>query len=247
MAAQTDLIFDIGLHKGKDSAFYLKKGFRVVGLEAVPELCEQARALLKDDIGAGRMTVVNRALSYRSGERVSFFVNPDKDDWGSLERQQAEKGVGNAVEISVETISLQDLFSTYGTPHYIKCDIEGGDAIFIRSLLQTSERPRNVSFELTSIDDLAFLLACGYDEFQIVNQWLHPFVRPPNPAREGAYVDARFDHETSGLFGRELPEKAWTTYAAVVEQYSLYSRLRGLHEGLAIGWTDVHARRRGEA
>jgi len=247
MAAQSDLIFDIGLHKGKDSAFYLKKGFRVVGLEAVPQLCQRAGALLSAEIAAGRMTIVERALAYRPGERVSFFINPEKDDWGSLERGQAEKGIGSAVEISVETISLQDLFSTYGTPYYIKCDIEGGDAIFIRSLLQTSVRPRYVSFELTSIDDLAFLRACGYDEFQIVNQWLHPFVTPPNPAREGAYVDTRFDGETSGLFGRELPENSWTSFSAVIEQYVLYSRLKSLNEGLAIGWTDVHARRRGEA
>ena len=31
-----DLIFDIGFHTGLDSEFYLRKGFRVVGVEARP-------------------------------------------------------------------------------------------------------------------------------------------------------------------------------------------------------------------
>lgn len=33
-----DLIFDIGANNGDDTAFYLKKGFRVVAIEADPAL-----------------------------------------------------------------------------------------------------------------------------------------------------------------------------------------------------------------
>jgi hypothetical protein len=29
-----DLIFDVGFHRGEDTDFYLKKGFRVVAVEA---------------------------------------------------------------------------------------------------------------------------------------------------------------------------------------------------------------------
>ena len=32
------IIFDIGMHCGEDTDFYLKKGFTVVGVEANPEL-----------------------------------------------------------------------------------------------------------------------------------------------------------------------------------------------------------------
>ena len=31
---ENNLIYDVGLHKGEDSEFYLKKGFRVVAIEA---------------------------------------------------------------------------------------------------------------------------------------------------------------------------------------------------------------------
>ena len=37
------LIFDVGCNDGQDSDFYLKKGFRVVAVEANPALCEGLR------------------------------------------------------------------------------------------------------------------------------------------------------------------------------------------------------------
>ena len=40
-----NLIFDLGMHRGEDTELYLKKGFRVVAVDADAELCEQARAL----------------------------------------------------------------------------------------------------------------------------------------------------------------------------------------------------------
>ena len=167
---QPDLIFDIGLHRGLDAKFYLAKGFRVVGVEASRQLCEMVRKENEPQIQSGALTVVECALHERSNEVVKFFINPEKDDWGSLDRVHAEKGVGRAQEVYVRTISLKDLILTYGEPYYIKCDAEGGDAIFARSLLSIPGRPAFVSIEATSADDLARLLACGYDRFQFVNQ-----------------------------------------------------------------------------
>jgi hypothetical protein len=42
----TELIYDIGMHEGEDSKFYLLKGFRVVAVEADCALCEGAAARL---------------------------------------------------------------------------------------------------------------------------------------------------------------------------------------------------------
>ena len=35
---QKDLIYDVGFHRGEDTEFYLAKGFKVVAIEAHPEL-----------------------------------------------------------------------------------------------------------------------------------------------------------------------------------------------------------------
>ncbi|MGH9195842.1 MAG: FkbM family methyltransferase, partial [Acidimicrobiia bacterium] len=175
METNIKLIFDLGMHKGLDARNYLAKGFDVVGLEAVPALCGRVRDENADMIASGRLQVVQRALYTKTGERVRFYVNPDHDDWGSLDRGAAEKGVGSSRPIEVETITLGDLLKAYGSPYYIKCDLEGGDAIFAVQLLRSPVRPDFVSIEATSADDLAMIRACGYTRFQIINRWTNPF------------------------------------------------------------------------
>jgi hypothetical protein len=38
-----DLIYDVGMHNGDDSAFNLRQGFKVVAVEADPQFSERAR------------------------------------------------------------------------------------------------------------------------------------------------------------------------------------------------------------
>jgi FkbM family methyltransferase len=241
MTVQPDLIFDLGLHQGRDAEFYLSKGFRVVGLEAVPSLAAATSERLRGYTG---FAVEAKALSSVAGETVSFYTVPDKDDWGSLTRAAAEKGLYGSVEIRVPTTTIAELFDRYGVPYYIKCDLEGADSMFRDQLLADGRRPTFVSLELNELADLDVLKACGYDAVQVINQWLHPFTRCPEPAREGIYVDSRFDGHTSGLFGRELPSEGWISFDAARERVDLYMRLRALDQNLAVGWIDVHVCRR---
>src|ERR1019366_6379367 len=52
-----DLIYDVGMHKGEDSDFYLQKGFRVIGFEADPDLIEHCRNRFSREIEQGRLTI----------------------------------------------------------------------------------------------------------------------------------------------------------------------------------------------
>lgn len=237
-----DLIFDIGLHKGHDAKFYLSKGFRVVGLEARHDLCEFVIGDNEQAIREGRLIVVEKALNLRSGETVDFYVNPDKDDWGSLFRGAAEKGVGKAKKITVETVTLTELFASYGCPYYAKCDIEGGDSIFVDQLVREKHRPSFVSIEVNGIEDAAKLFSVGYDRFQIVNQQLNPWTRCPNPPREGSFTDQKFTHEMSGLFGKELPEGEWIDFESTIRLILDWRDLATRNKSLAIGWLDLHAK-----
>lgn len=236
---QPDLIFDLGLHKGFDSEFYLKKGFRVIALEAVPSLCAIAQARLSDF--SDNLTIVNKALWKKAGERVSFYTVPEKDDWGSLERGTAEKGVQNSVEIEVETISLDRLFDLFGVPYYIKCDLEGGDIIFREQLLADERRPTFVSLEMNDGNEGEVLAQAGYQFGQIVNQWMNPFKIPPNPPHEGAYVPVSFHAEMSGLFGKELDRPKWLPLSEIDDLYRQWRSLNLRDNNLAPGWLDLHA------
>ena len=158
---QRDLIFDLGMHQGHDSRFYLAKGFRVVGLEAVPGLCAAARTRLADH--ADHLTIVNKALSGEAGTQVTFYTVPEKDDWGSLYKNAAEKGVQQSLEIEVTTTDLAELLDAFGVPHYVKCDLEGADVTFRDQLLRDNRRPTFVSLEVNSVRDIEVLEECGYD------------------------------------------------------------------------------------
>lgn len=239
---QEDLIFDLGMHKGLDTEYYLEKGFRVVGLEAVPELAEACAAKLARY--GDRLVIVNKALFEKPDEEVSFYTVPNKNDWGSLHRGFAEKGVETAVEITVQTIDLPWLLDRYGTPRYIKCDMEGADLIFLQQFLGEKRRPRFVSVEMNNGEEGEILRECGYEVGQIVNQWMHAFRKPPTPPREGNFASVAFNGEMSGLFGLELESSKWIPLDEVVDIYRRWKGLYDFDNFLAPGWLDLHAARR---
>lgn len=50
-----DLVFDVGLYNGDDTAYYLYRGFRVVAVEANPYYASRARQRFAPEINAGRL------------------------------------------------------------------------------------------------------------------------------------------------------------------------------------------------
>jgi len=81
----TELIYDVGMHEGEDSKFYLLKGFRVVGVEADCALCEGAAARLGQFITTGQLTIVNRAIAPERGP-VTFYRSA-RSGWGTIVSQ----------------------------------------------------------------------------------------------------------------------------------------------------------------
>lgn len=209
---KSDLIFDVGLHLGEDSEFYLKKGFRVVAVEANPTNAAAAARRLQSYIDAGQLTIVNKAIAHQEGP-VTFFVS-DLSVWGTTNPGWAERNrrLGSSIsEISVPGIPFSSLLNRYGVPYYMKIDIEGADLLCLEALLDREDRPRFVSLESnkTSFDDLVtefcLLQRLGYRQYKVVAQHRIQEQRLPNPAREGRFVEHMFEEGSSGAFGEELP------------------------------------------
>jgi FkbM family methyltransferase len=229
-----NLIYDVGLHLGEDSEFYLKKGFDVVAVEANPANAAKAADRLRPYVDARRLTIVNKAITRDEGP-VTFFAS-DVSIWGTTDPAWAERnrGFGSSIsEVTVSGIPFHRLLQEYGVPYYMKIDIEGADTLCLEGLLASPDRPKYVSLESskTSFEDLVnefcLLQKLGYRKYKIVAQHRIEEQRPPNPAREGRFIDHVFEEGSSGTFGRELPgewmslEQALKVYMRIFKKYRI--------------------------
>lgn len=73
MNFEANLIFDVGLHRGEDTEYYLKKGFRVIGFEADAELIKYCRQKFATEIQNGLRHIIEGAIAPPEfGEDVTF-------------------------------------------------------------------------------------------------------------------------------------------------------------------------------
>lgn len=268
---ETGLIYDFGMHDGRDTAFYLAKGFRVIAVEAMPGLCDHARERFEDEVKNGALTIINRAIVDTPGP-VTFYTNPNTV-WGTIHRSWADRnaslGSPSDGEITVDGVLARDLFAEYGIPYYAKVDIEGSDRLCIEALLDFKDRPQYISVESDKISfralerEFDLLEQLGYSRFKVVPQHKVPHQRPPQPPLEGKWVQYTFQSGQSGLFGQEAPGR-WLSRSQAVDLYRLIfaryrlvgDRIKGstvfgakvVRHGLrmvigAPGWYDTHAAR----
>jgi FkbM family methyltransferase len=252
MPKHDDLIYDVGLHKGEDTEFYLLKGFRVVAFEANPELIASCRQRFRSYIDEGRLTIVEGAVVgpevVGAGSRtVKFYKNSDLSVWGTVREDWADRNARmgtTSVVTEVEAIDFVDALRTYGVPYFMKIDIEGCDTVCVNALREFEERPTYLSIESdkTSLENIKreidLFYELGYTSFQAVEQSTIPArQRPPIPAKEGRSIEHRFVEGSSGLFGREL-EPCWKSKEEILSHYR--SILLGFHllgdDGIMTRW-----------
>ena len=164
----SELIYDVGLHNGADTAYYLHRGFRVVAIDANPVLTAAAQHHFEKEIAAGRLTVLNIGIAETAGT-LSFWVNEANDTQSSFNEARAKR-YGPCREIRVPCIPLSAVMEQQGVPYYMKVDIEGYDYLCIRAL-NSKNLPKYISVELDRDHDLvAELHQFGYQRFKVINQ-----------------------------------------------------------------------------
>jgi FkbM family methyltransferase len=180
-AVQSDLVYDIGLHDGEDTRFYLENDFRVVAVDANPACIRGAAQRFEGAIREGRLTLVHAAVAaHDTPASVTFHLSAESS-WSSLLPGIAGRDRTPMVEIEVPATTVRDLLARFGTPYYLKVDIEGADDAALESLNSTPFRPTYVSVEAecapdsgTGDDDalrkLELLGELGYRRFKLVDQ-----------------------------------------------------------------------------
>ncbi len=230
-----DLIYDVGLHKGEDSEFYLRKGFRVVAFEADPDLIAFCRGKFKKYLDRGQLKIVEGAIVdpawIRAGQKkVRFYKNSSDSTWGTVCNNWAERNEGlgtSSTVLDLDAIDFVQAIREHGVPYFMKVDIEGCDLVCIRALREFAKRPTYISIESdkTSFEkireEIDLLCQLGYASFQAVEQSAIPARQsPPRPPKEGKYVFHNFAWGASGLFGAEL-DGSWKSRREILHQYRL--------------------------
>ena len=151
-----DLAFDVGAHVGDRVASFRRLGARVVALEPQP-LCHRALRLLHGrDPG---VTLLRQAAGAARG-RIEFLVNRANPTVSTAAPDFVAAAAGAAGwegqvwdgRIEVEVTTLDALIARYGTPRFVKIDVEGFEAQVLRGL---SVALPALSFEFTTIQRAA--------------------------------------------------------------------------------------------
>ena len=225
------LVYDVGMHDGEDSAYYLAKGFNVIGIDADSFRCDSCRQRFAVEIADGRMRVLNLGVAAEEGvaqfylntrePAFSTFVEPDlrADDW---------------VLMSIPVRRLSSIIREYGEPYFVKIDVEHYDHVVLRDLLMSGLRPELISAESHVIDVYCLLVAMGYVRFRLVDGATLPerFAAHRIRTLDGRQIPYHFKDRSSGPFGEDLLDE-WIDKGRCAQEL----HRRGL------GWLDIHAAR----
>jgi FkbM family methyltransferase len=169
MKANNELIFDIGMHIGEDTRYYLKQGFKVLAVEANPILAKKNSEKFKKAINEGQLTILNAGVAEKEGV-LPFYVNHRLTEWSSFDKATGTRNNTAYHVIDIPCVTTRSLFEQYGIPHYLKVDIEGFDHYCLLDIPPTGDKPKYVSCEAVYLDWLEILVSKGYTKFKLLNQ-----------------------------------------------------------------------------
>jgi FkbM family methyltransferase len=233
MSYVPDLVYDVGLHMGEDTEFYLKKGYRVIAFEADPLLADLCRKRFCSHIAAGQLKIVEGAIVRNPEGGPITFYRDQNTVWGTVNPDWADRnrylGSTNA-PIHVEPVDMVRAFRDYGIPYYLKVDIEGSDRVVFELLLGMGVSPpphasieaEKVSFPRL-VDEMNLLAELGYRKFRPVQQrrlraMRRKYHRIITTDRQGNPVEHSFDRHGSGPFADDLVQP-WLSFDDCILEY----------------------------
>lgn len=255
-ATQRNLIYDIGMHKGEDTVYFLRKGFRVLAIEADPILVEQATKKFDKAIKEGRLTILNIGIGSGNGI-LPFYRNHRLTEWSSFDKDLgARKGTSYDV-IEVKCTTLDTVIKEHGVPYYMKIDIEGFDQFCVESLDPSNAIPKYISCEASDIHLLNLLKEKGYSKFKIISQ--SNSYQPLNLSQEKSavfykgqivkmgiklrlqkFIPVRHLYGSSGPFAEDT-KGPWLSYNEAKEIYHAFQFGKNGGSLNNISWFDFHA------
>jgi FkbM family methyltransferase len=136
-----DLVFDVGTNLGNRSKIFLKLGAKVVGIEPQPRCVDFLKSMFKNE---SRFHLEQTALGSAPGEAEMAIsdastISSLSTDWMDAVKESGRFGEASWNKtIKVPITTLDHLIQKYGTPAFIKIDVEGFEDQVISGLHQST-------------------------------------------------------------------------------------------------------------
>ena len=72
---EKSVVFDLGMHNGDDTAYYLERGFKVIAVEANAGLCDECNLRFESRISHGDLFILNKAIWEKDGRIIDFYIS----------------------------------------------------------------------------------------------------------------------------------------------------------------------------
>jgi len=223
------VIYDLGMNNGDDIQYYLKKGFKVVGIEANPDLIKKCTQRFQKDIVSKNLVIENIAVAIgEASPSIEFYIHKTSHVLSTLVRPM---DIENYHSINIPHKPIGQIIDEHGSPYYLKIDIEHYDAKVLKDLLNTTHRPQFISAESHDLDVFATLCLLDYKYFNLVHGGtVSTFYRNANIKTQSSSEIYSFPNHSSGPFGEDI-STPWMKKEVFVK----YLARQGL------GWKDIHA------
>jgi FkbM family methyltransferase len=180
------------MNNGDDTAYYLSRGFRVLAIEANPLLVEQVSRRFVHEIASGALTIVNVGVSDSEGA-LPFWICDTHPEWSSFDRSVASRDNADHHQVIIPCRRFQSILKEFGSPYYLKLDIEGSEIYCLRDLI-VGDPPKYVSFEKTerwTDESLTLLHNLGYTGFKLISQSNYLALEYPPSREQSLYENAQ--------------------------------------------------------
>jgi FkbM family methyltransferase len=223
------IVYDFGAHNGNNIPYYLLRFDCVVAVEANPDLALQIRRRFKNEISEGRLIVENCVVSKIQGE-VDFYIHKTNSVLSQLSRP--DKELHNFFPTKLTSRRPSEIIQTYGSPKYVKVDVEYTDFDILENLFDAGIYPPYLSAEVHDIRVFSILTSSRhYEDFKIVDG--HSVQELYRNVDIGGYLYS-FPYHSAGPFYEDIPTKVMTATELFL----------ALAKG-GLGWKDIHAKKIG--
>lgn len=135
--SDNDLIFDIGANVGNKSVIFSKLTNKVIAFEPSKKLYRN----LKNRFKGSNVKLYNCALG-NSVKELDFYIVENNEAYNSLSKKHIEttvtnRGIANKENVKLNKVqveTIENFIKKFGTPKYIKIDVEGYEYEVIKGL-----------------------------------------------------------------------------------------------------------------